>query len=242
MPTVKESMERSAPRDRGGDVHLRSAPQMREYTAAADRIAADRPGHVLDWGCGYGQMSHLLKERGVKVTSLEYDPEASDGTIVRLERFPDIEAQMTSEPVRLPYADGSFDAVLSMGVLEHVRDPAASLDELHRVLRPSGTLYVFKLPNRRSYLEAVAKRAGLYYHGHLPDDTLYTRRSARELAAAHGFEVVELRLANMLPLGLTGRGGARFADAIWAANRALARVPALNQLATNVELVARRTP
>jgi SAM-dependent methyltransferase len=242
MPTAKESMERSARRDRGGDVHLRAAPQMREYTAAADRIAADRPGHLLDWGCGYGQMSHLLTRRGIRVTSLEYDPEATEGEVVRLERFPEIEARMTRDPVGLPYDDASFDAVLSMGVLEHVKDPGGSLDELHRVLRPHGTLYVFKLPNRRSYLEALAKRAGLYYHGHLPDDTIYTRPSARALVAAHGFEVVELRLANMLPLGITGRGGVRFGDAIWAANRALARVPGLNQVATNVELIARRVP
>jgi len=240
--TAKQALERSAPKDRGADVHLRSPAQMREYEAVADRIAADHPGQVLDWGAGHGQLAHLLIERGVRVTALDYEPEATEGEVVRPARYPDVEIRMTTEPVRLPYPDASFDAALSMGVLEHVGDPAASLDELHRVLRPRGTLYVFKLPNRRSYLEAMARRAGLYYHGHLPDDTVYTRRSARALLGAHGFEVRELRLANMLPLGVTGRGGARFGDAIWAANRALAKVPGLNQLATNVELVARRVP
>jgi 2-polyprenyl-3-methyl-5-hydroxy-6-metoxy-1,4-benzoquinol methylase len=242
MPTAKQQLERSARRDRGGDVHLRSGPQMREYLAAADRIAADRPGELLDWGCGFGQMSHLLKQRGVAVTSLEYDPEATDGATARSERYPDVEMLLTTEPVTLPYPDARFDSVLSMGVLEHVANPAASLDELHRVLRPGGTLYVYKLPNQRSYLEALAKRSGLYYHGHLPDDTLYTRPIARDLVQAHGFRVTELRLANMLPLGITGERGERLAGPIWAANRALARVPGLNQLATNVELVARRVP
>jgi cyclopropane fatty-acyl-phospholipid synthase-like methyltransferase len=240
--TAQQALERSAPKDRGADVHLRSPAQMREYVAVADRIAADRPGHVLDWGAGHGQLSHLLIERGVQVTAIDYEPEATEGEIVSPPRYPGVEIRMTTEPVRLPYPDGSFDAALSMGVLEHVGHPDASLDELHRVLRPRGTLYVFKLPNRRSYLEAVARRAGLYYHGHMPDDTIYTRRSARALVTAHGFDVVELRLANMLPLGLTGRAAARLGGAIWAANRLLARVPGLNQLATNVELVARRRP
>jgi cyclopropane fatty-acyl-phospholipid synthase-like methyltransferase len=215
---------------------------MCEYEAAADRIAADQPGHVLDWGCGLGQLSHLLKQRGVEVTSLEYEPESTDGEIVRSELYPDVEMRMTTEPVTLPYPEASFDTVLSMGVLEHVSHPAGSLDELHRVLRPGGRLYVYKLPNRRSYLEKVAKRAGLYYHGHMPDDTIYTPASARQLVEAHGFRVTELRLANMLPLGLTGPRGERLAQPIWRANRALARVPGLNQLATNVELVARRVP
>jgi 2-polyprenyl-3-methyl-5-hydroxy-6-metoxy-1,4-benzoquinol methylase len=238
--TAKQRLERSAPHDRGADVHLRSPAQMREYDAIADRIAADRPGRVLDWGAGHGQLSDLLLQRGVAVTAMDYEPEATEGEVVRPPRYPRVEITLTTDPVRLPYPDASFDAALSMGVLEHVAHPAESLDELHRVLRPGGTLYVYKLPNRRSYLEALAKRAGLYYHGHLPDDTLYTRPVARDLLQAHGFAIAELRLANMLPLGITGRGGERFGDAIWAANRALARVPGLNQVATNVELVARR--
>lgn len=241
MTTAKEALERSAPRDRGQDVHLRSGPQMREYVAAADRIAGDRPGRLLDWGCGYGHVSQLLLDRGVDVISLEYDPDLPEGTRA-LERFPGVTATFTRDPVRLPYDDASFDAVLSMGVLEHVQHPDRSLDELHRVLRPGGRLYVYKLPNRRSYLEKVARRAGFYYHGQLPYDRLYTRPTARALVEAHGFRVDELRLANMLPLGLTGGWAQRGARRIWELNRVLARVPGLNQLATNVELVATRVP
>jgi SAM-dependent methyltransferase len=39
---------------------------------------------------------------------------------------------------RLPYADGSFDAVFANGVLMHLREPARALAELRRVLRPGG--------------------------------------------------------------------------------------------------------
>lgn len=243
MPT-KEELERAAPRDRGGDVHLRSASQMREYELAVERIAVDRPGTILDWGCGFGQLSHMLKGKGLDVTSMEWHPEVPEGEVRRLERFPDVEARYTQDPVRLPYEDARFDAVLSMGVLEHVQDPEASLDEIHRVLRAGGTLYVFKLPNRFSYLEKLARAAGLYYHGQLEHDTLYTKRSAREMVERHGFAVREIRLANMLPLGMTAPVAQRprFTRAWWAASTGLARVPGIDRLATNVELVARRIP
>jgi len=223
---------------RGTDVNLRSGPQMEEYRAIAARIAGDRPASLLDWGCGYGQVSDLLYRRGLEVTSFDFRPGAQDG-VVALERYPHIRAHVSGEPRRLPFADGAFAAVLSCGVLEHVEDPDASLEEIRRVLLPGGTFYVYKLPNRRSYLEAIARRAGLYYHGALEHDRVYTRRSALALLGAHGFAVDEIRRMNMLPLTLPGALIARASQPIWAANRALSALPGLNLLATNLELVAR---
>ncbi len=39
---------------RGDDVNLRHALQGREYAAIAERIAADAPARLFDWGCGSG--------------------------------------------------------------------------------------------------------------------------------------------------------------------------------------------
>lgn len=196
---------------------------------------------MLDWGCGYGHVSDLLAARGTRVTSFEYDPD--DRGEQPLELYPHLRAQFSSEPVKLPYDDARFDAVLSCGVLEHVPDPAGSLGELRRVLRPGGTLYVYKLANRRSYLERIAKRLGMYYHGKYPHDRLYTLPQARALLTDNGFRVLSIRMANMLPLTVvTGRAGELLGGPIWALNRVLARVPLLNLVATNVELVAVPAP
>jgi SAM-dependent methyltransferase len=140
--------------------------------------------------------------------------------------------------VRLPFDEDAFDAVLSLGVLEHVARPDESLEELKRVLVPGGTLYVYKLPNRYSYLERLAKAMGLYYHGAEPHDAVYSKRSALALLRSHGFEIREFRRANMLPLTVSGGLVAAAGGIVWGANRALARVPGLNLLATNLELVA----
>ena len=116
----------------------------------------------------------------------------------QLPRFPTVEAYLSSDPVRLPFESGSFDAVLSLGVLEHVAHPHASLEELKRTLAPNGALYVYKLPNRYSYLEKIAKLIGLYYHGANPEDAVYTKRSAVALLTSHG-SMREFRQANILP-------------------------------------------
>jgi len=223
---------------RGGYINVRSEPQMREYRAIAARIAADKPTRILDWGCGWGHLTKLMLDHGIDVVAFEYQANVEREGFQPLPHHPEIQAYVSSDPIKLPFPSRFFTAVLSLGVLEHVAHPEQSLEELRRVLKPGGRLYVYKLPNRYSYLEKVAKLLGLYYHGKNPDDALYTKRSAVALLQAHGFHVGEFRRANMLPLTLQSAFAERTAGAIWAANRALARVPGLNLVATNLELVA----
>jgi SAM-dependent methyltransferase len=218
----------------GIDRHLRSGPQMLQYQAIAERIAREQSGPVLDWGTGFGQVAKLLADQGVDVTPFEYRPDLPGG-VRPLERYPELQAHSSADPVKLPFEDGSFDAVLSCGVLEHVQDPDGSVGELHRVLRPGGTFYLYNLPNRWGYTEKVARLLGLYYHGKLPDDRVYTLGSARALLERHGFEIRELRRAHMLPLVVGGP-----ARMIWKTSCALERIPLLNLVATTVELVAVR--
>lgn len=223
---------------RGVDVHLRSAPQLLQYRAIARRIAADRPGRLLDWGCGFGQVTKLLRDEGVDATPFDYREGLEEPTVEPLELYPEIEAHFSGDPVALPFEEGSFDSVLSCGVLEHVQSPDGSVEEIARVLRAGGTFYVYNLPNRYSYLERLAKLLGLYYHGQLPHDRVYTRRTATDLLERHGLRVREFRRANMLPLTLPGALARRAAPLILRTSRAADRVPGLNLVATSLELVA----
>lgn len=237
LATIPTKIARIMKTSRTLDVNVRSGPQMLEYVAIADRIAAETGGPLLDWGCGYGQLTHLLRERGVQTEAFDYREGAEPG-IAQLERYPHIDAHVSGDPVKLPFADDSFTAVLSCGVLEHVQRPEDSLAELRRVLRPGGRFYVYKLPNRSSYLEAIARVSGLYYHGKLPYDRVYSTRSARALLEDQGFEVKAVRLTNMLPLTISSPSLQQASRKIWNANLALGRMPALRALATNIELDA----
>lgn len=207
---------------------------MREYVSIADRIAAEGLAPVLDWGCGWGQVTDLLAARGVAVESFEYRADEPAGQI-QLERFPGRSAYVSGDPVALPFADGQFAAVLSCGVLEHVQYPEQSLRELHRVLRPGGRLLVYKLPNRFSYLEALARVLRLYYHGKMPHDRVYDRNRVFALLESQGFRIDAFRRTNMLPLTITSPFAHRHAERIWRLNKLVARIPVVNWLATNLE-------
>ena len=130
------------------DLHLRSGPQMLLYRSLARDLADRRPGRILDWGCGFGQVSALLRAEGLDAVPYDFDPDLDEPATIALERYPDMEARFSPDPVCLPFPDDGFDTVLSCGVLEHVQGPDASLDEIHRVLRPDGTFFVTNLPNR----------------------------------------------------------------------------------------------
>jgi SAM-dependent methyltransferase len=153
---------------------------------------------VLDWGCGYGQISWLLQKRGVAV--LSYDIQKRPAR----ERMPplcSIDIKYGTDPVRLPYASASAGAVLSAGVLEHVPDISGSLWEINRVLRPGGTFFIFMLPNRYSWVEWIADMRHVSSH-----PVKFTFRTATSLLSSHGFEVERQWKRNFLPKNLTGFG------------------------------------
>ena len=106
--------------------------------------------------------------------------------------FPDGSLRAAVADVRrLPFRDGSFDAVYSMGTIEHFRDPETALGEIHRVLRPGGRAVV-GVPNRwdpflRPLLAAALQALGRYGYGY---ERSFSRRTFRRMLEAAGFEVV----------------------------------------------------
>jgi SAM-dependent methyltransferase len=72
---------------------------------------------------------------------------------------------------RLPFRDESFDAIVSLSVMEHLDDPAQVLAELHRVLRPGGGL-VLLTPNRFDYVSILAQATPHWFHQWIVSRTL----------------------------------------------------------------------
>ncbi len=161
---------------------------------------------VLDWGAGNGHVSYGLTRMGYEVSGFSFEDFGLRSHLGAGYRF----AQGTpDDPAGLPFAAGSFDAVMSVGVLEHVRetggDERASLDEIHRVLRPGGVFLCYHLPNRYSLIEALTRRIPSA-HSHR---FRYTRGDIETLCARSGFELVAAGRYGALPRNLWHRAPAR---------------------------------
>ena len=197
---LARAVERAIAQGCGTLLHLATPLGREVYRRKADlaaRLCPER-GRLLDWGCGFGQMSRLLRNRGFEVVSYTIEPGAPSSWNLFL-REGGLDVVWGKEPVRLPFGDAAFDAVLACGVLEHVEDERGSLAELARVLRPGGRLVLMMLPNRWSWSEFLARRVfGVAFH-----ERLYTMKGARALLGEHGFRAREMWYWNALPKNLS---------------------------------------
>lgn len=117
---------------------------------------------LLDLGAGMGGLSvALLREfgdAGLVVQATDYNPSYAQIAQLRAKRY-GLDLPITvAAGEALPYADGLFDVVLCLDVLEHVQDVEAVLDETYRVLKPGGVVLT-TVPNRRAFRDP---------HYHLP--------------------------------------------------------------------------
>lgn len=100
----------------------------------------------------------------------------------------------------LPFRDGAFDAVYTMGTIEHVAEYATAVGEVRRVLRPGGRA-VIGVPNRhdpflRPLLVWALERAGCYPYA---PERSFSRRQLRALVEGAGLRVREMTGLLTLP-------------------------------------------
>jgi SAM-dependent methyltransferase len=181
--------------------HMDGAAAAFNYIRIADLVVAlcaslDARLPILDWGCGYGQVSLLLQRRGVNVVSYDVGRREWIGHVPELSDLP---IRYGEHRFNLPYESGSFGAALSVGVLEHVPDIDGSLEELNRVLALSGLLFLLMFPNRFSWAEKIADWRQRSVH-----PCKFTAASTSELLKRHGFMTEKLWRRNFLPRNLTG--------------------------------------
>jgi SAM-dependent methyltransferase len=104
------------------------------------RVLAGLRGRVLEVGCGDGRSFEHYPTSVTQLVAVEPDPNARAVAVERADAIdvPIDVVEGTAE--RLPAENGSFAAVVTMGVLCTVPDPMVALAEARRVLEPSGEL------------------------------------------------------------------------------------------------------
>lgn len=94
-----------------------------------------RPGKVLEIGCGRGRWLRLLSQQGWKTFGID---------IARVAR-----PQVMASASAVPFRAGTFDLVLAITVLQHLEEKEEALDEVRRLLAPSGRLLLLELLDRK---------------------------------------------------------------------------------------------
>jgi len=111
--------------------------QMTERTLALTRAAPGR--RVLDVASGVGQDAIALAQRGASVVGVEPSRRMLGMTeLIATEATARLPLWVQSWGDALPFADGSFDAVICKGALDHFDQPAKAIGEMARVARPDG--------------------------------------------------------------------------------------------------------
>lgn len=127
------------------DAYLTSATHAAgpDLTAMADILAAGRPGHLLDLGCGGGHVSFHAAPFAGQVTAYDLSP-AMLATVARAATARGLTNITTRQgpAERLPFDSDAFDCIVTRYSAHHWRDVPAALAEMRRVLRPGGQLLV----------------------------------------------------------------------------------------------------
>lgn len=157
-------------RGRGPVVHLDrlKKAQMIEAIVTTHLGRGIKGMHVLDIGCGNGEISRYFSSRG----AIQHGVDIVD----QRRTHEEFEFRLTSDAT-LPYQDQIFDVVISHHVIEHVPDQRTHLNEIRRVLKHDGVAYL-ATPNRTSPI----------MEGHVGNDLVLHHRDMIPLFESCGFD------------------------------------------------------
>jgi len=224
------------------------------YTALVKQYISDESAYILDWGACYGQVAHLLNYYFKNVHC--YDP-LPDDQLALLSGFDpycdDFKSLFDIPECHRFYgvgnatiinrSDASYDAVISSGVFEHVREDyggcseGAALREVYRILKPSGLFFIWNLPSSLGAVELLNTALGRKVH-----TCTYFKREIIELLKSVGFEVVALdhhEFLNMMLRNLLGKIIGH--NKAWRVDYILSKIPPFSIFAQHFTIVAKKS-
>lgn len=139
----------------------------RKMDLALEAIAV-RPGdHVLEVGGGWGAFAEHAARKGIRVTTTTLSRE-SERFLTDLFRRQDLPVRVVRQHI-FSYSPGErYDAIVNMGVTEHLPDYRTTLRKYAELLRPGGRVYLDALAMRRKHLVSTFMKKYVYPGGSAP--------------------------------------------------------------------------
>lgn len=166
--------------------------KLRHASAVRSKVALElvppmSGGKVLDVGCGEGTMLCEVARKANGASLFGFDISELAARKAAEKGLP---AMVADAEAGLPFKDNSFDLVICSEVLEHLFDPERALEEIRRVLKPTGRLIV-SVPNmgyiRKRFMLLVGRSpVEKEYPAHI---RFWTLQSFKALLRRKGFEV-----------------------------------------------------
>ena len=205
--------------------HLRQEIEPREVEETVYAFDAFPGKTVLEVGCGNGYLLSRYARHGARSFGMDL---TWTGTDLSRRRFALEELGgrfIQADAERLPFQTGTFDLVVSAGVLHHIPSIQAAVAEIHRLLKPGGTILLMLYHRNSVHYRVLYPLYGLLhpaFRGNRPADVArridgaanpigraFTRREVRKLLAP--FREVRLFVRSLpirplrrLPGGRTG--------------------------------------
>lgn len=182
------------------------------FQLALDAIRREKPGRVLDIGCGPGAGAALIAaETAAAVVAADSSPR-----MVELAAARGLDARV-ADVQALPFEDGEFDCAVAAWMLYHVPDLDRALAELARVIRPGGLLVaITNGDGHLAELWRLVRRAQIR--------SAFSRANGAEQLARH-FRDVEQHDLTARALFPDRAAAARYISSVYDAEELMARLP-----------------
>lgn len=183
--------------------HETRSCEKRTLATIFERFVPDSKSRILEAGCGLGGWVNYFLQRGHRVVGIECEEEI----VSKVKEFDVSFPIMSGDILNLDFPDGSFDAYISLGVIEHFQEgPHAALREAHRVLKQGGLAFVsvpylnsfrktFVHPLRSSYfsLRRLMGRQNYFW------EYRYTKAEVTKFLKDAGFEILDIAVDDYDP-------------------------------------------
>jgi glycosyltransferase involved in cell wall biosynthesis/2-polyprenyl-3-methyl-5-hydroxy-6-metoxy-1,4-benzoquinol methylase len=171
----------------------------KSYLSEIRRYHGDQSGRLLEVGCGDGDFLVAAEAEGWRVTGIEFSAAACETTRQRLKQGEVRCGELPS--AQLPAA--TFDLCVISDVIEHVRCPREFLREIHRVLKPGGSLFIATPSTdswsarlmRQKWMEFKAEH--LTYFNRTTIQTLLFESDFREIIVQPGAKILNFDYIRM---------------------------------------------